>query len=337
MKIFIIGLGSIGRRHLKNLFTLGVTDFIVLTKGHCPLPNTDLPNFRKVSSLEAGLAEQPTAIIICNPTSMHLETAMAAARRGCHIFLEKPISHTLEGVGELKDIVGELGLVVQVGFQFRYHLVFQQMKKAIEQGQIGRVVGAQAHWGEYLPDWHPWEDYRNGYSARKDLGGGVLLTLCHPFDYMRFLVGEVEQVSAIGGQLSDLEIDTEDIALVSLKYESGAVGSVYLDYVSRPPKHRVEIIGTDGRIEWDGTFGEAKIYYGGGRKFTVIQPNNFIERNEMFLAEMADFLQCIHSGKTPGCTLEDGIKALRIALMAKHQVSSKPMVSIYAQPVLETS
>lgn len=321
MKTLLIGLGSIGRRHLKNLATLGITDVTVLTNGRCQLSNEGLPSFRSVSSMEAALAVHPDVAIICNPTSLHLETALTVAKRGCHIFLEKPISHSLEGVNELREIVEELGLTVQVGFQYRYHGVFQKMKKRIEEGRIGKVVSTHAHWAEYLPAWHPWEDYRESYSAREDLGGGVVLTLCHPFDYLRFLVGEVEEIQAIGGQLSELEIETEDTALVSLRFANRAVGSVYLDYVSRPSAHRLTIIGTEGRIEWDETCNDAKIYHDGGRRFELLQPGRFVERNEMFLDEMADFLACIEQRKTPICTLDDGIKALRIALMAKHQIS----------------
>jgi len=260
---------------------------------------------------------------------MHLDTALAAARVGCHLFLEKPVSHTLEGLDELAELVEEQSLKVQVGFQFRFFPVFQKIKKVLERGDLGRVVSAHAHWGEYLPGWHPWEDYRASYSAREDMGGGVVLTLCHPFDYLRWMLGEAEVVSAAGGQLSDLETDTEDVALVSLRFENGAVGSVYLDYVSKPPKHTLQIIGTKGRIEWDADYGSAKIYTDDGRGFETISPGKFFERNEMFLAEVADFLDCIQHDRKPVCHLHDGIRALDIALTAKSFLEKNREVALF--------
>jgi predicted dehydrogenase len=317
MKILLVGLGSIGRRHLKNLAALGVRQLAAVTRNRCALPQDELPPFLSFGNLETALDWRPDAVFVCNPTAFHLKTALEAARAGCHLFLEKPVSHTLDGLGELTEFAEKQGLKVQVGFQFRFHPVFQKIKKALEHGDIGRVVSAHTHWGEYLPSWHPWEDYRASYSAREDLGGGVVLTLCHPFDYLRWILGESEVVSAVGGQLSDLETDTEDTALMSLRFENGAIGSVYLDYVSKPPKHTLQIIGTRGRIEWDADFGSAKIYMDGGHRFDTISPGKFFERNEMFLAEVADFLDCIKDDREPACNLNDGIRALEIALAAK--------------------
>ena len=317
MKILIAGLGSIGRRHLKNLAALGVRQLAAVTRNRSVLPSDELPPFLSFEGMEAALEWRPDAVFVCNPTALHFETARLAARAGCHIFLEKPVSHTLEGLAELEYLVEKKGLIIQTGFQFRYHPVFKKIKKTIEQGLIGRAVSAHAHWGEYLPGWHPWEDYRGSYSAREDLGGGVVLTLCHPFDYLRWMLGEAEVISALGGHLSDFETDTEDTALVSLQFSTGAIGSVYLDYISNPPKHTLQIIGTKGRIEWDADYGSAKIYSTQPQGFETISPGQFFDRNEMFRAEAADFLDCIAQRKQPGCTLHDGIKALEIALAAK--------------------
>lgn len=328
MKILLVGLGSIGRRHLKNLSALGVRQLAAVTRNRCALPQDGLSPFLSFENLETALAWRPDAVFVCNPTAFHLETALEAARAGCHLFLEKPVSHTLEGLDELTALVEQQGLIAQVGFQFRYHGVFRQIKQALAAGQIGKVVSAHAHWGEYLPGWHPWEDYRHSYSAREDLGGGVVLTLCHPFDYLRWLLGEAEVVGAVGGQLSDLETDTEDVALVSLRFENGAIGSVYLDYVSKPTKHTLQIIGTRGRIEWDADLGAAKIYFNSADEcrlaFKTISPGKFFERNEMFLAEVADFLDCIKNDRRPACDLGDGIRALEMALAAKNMLEKTP-------------
>ncbi len=326
MKILIVGFGSIGKRHFNNLVALGYRDFQVLT-------SQDLAGFErsfgenlsglKISretNLADALANRPDVVFICNPTSLHLETAMAAAGAGCHIFLEKPVSHQLDGLEKLAAMAEVKQLKIQVGFQWRYHDVLKGIRSAIAEGKIGKPVAAHAHWGEWLPGWHPWEDYRQGYAARTYLGGGVVLTLCHPFDYLRWMLGEYDVVSAIGGQLSDLELDTEDTALVTLRFLSGAVGSIYLDYVSQPPMHTLQIIGTEGRIEWDALCGSAKIYSQGGRAFESLMPGRHFDRNEMFLDQTTDFMDSLRLDRTPTCTLHDGIQALELCLEAKSHI-----------------
>src|SRR5215471_3598126 len=244
--LLIVGLGSVGRRHFRNLKSLGCREFILHRTGQSSLPDDELRGSVAVEDLDEALQYKPIAAIISNPTSMHMSAALPAAEAGCHLFVEKPVSDKLEDVRELKQVTDKQGLTTLVGFQFRFHHSLHQIKSWIDAGAIGRIVSARASWGEYLPDWHPWEDYRTGYSARRALGGGVLLTLCHPFDYLRWLLGEVEAVSAMAGRLSDLELDVEDSAIVSLSFASGAIGSVYLDFVQRPPSHHLHIIGTRG-------------------------------------------------------------------------------------------
>ncbi len=322
MKILIVGFGSIGKRHFNNLAALGFTDFHVLTsqdlQGFQSSPGVKI---QKETDLSAALAHRPDTVFICNPTALHLEMALAAAEAGCHIFLEKPVSHNLAGLDRLAALAEVKNLKIQVGFQWRYHGVLQQIRATIAEGKIGKPISAHAHWGEWLPGWHPWEDYRQGYAARTDLGGGVVLTLCHPFDYLRWMLGEAEVLFAAGGKISGLELDTEDTAFTTLRFASGAIGSVYLDYVSQPPSHRLQIIGTEGRIEWDAVCGSAKIYSQGGKTEEPLEVGRFSERNEMFRDQVADFMDCIQHDRTPNCTLQDGVRALEICLSAKHYLN----------------
>jgi predicted dehydrogenase len=184
------------------------------------------------------------------------------------------------------------------------------------------LLSARVHWGEYLPGWHPWEDYRQGYSARADLGGGVVLTLCHPLDYLRWLLGDVRSLWAFTSSNSDLELDVEDTAEIGLRFANGVIGSVHLDYVQQPPGHRLEIVGTEGTIRWDNADGAVKVYRphpqplsprergeAGWQSYPL--PEGF-ERNDLFLAEMDHFLQVIRGEAEPRATLEDGIWSQRL-------------------------
>jgi predicted dehydrogenase len=161
MRILICGLGSAGRRHLRNLLALGIEDLILLRSGKSTLPDDEISGFPQESGIDEALERwNPDAVIISNPTSLHMQVALPAAEAGCHIFLEKPISHSMDGLQAFEQAVLKSGKQVLVGFQFRYHPGLKQVKCLILEGAIGEVVGTRVNWGEYLPDWHPWEDYR---------------------------------------------------------------------------------------------------------------------------------------------------------------------------------
>ncbi len=318
MRFLIAGLGSIGRRHLRNLLALGQRDIVLYRTHRSTLPDDELADFPTETDLGRALARyRPDAVIVANPTALHLEVAIPAARAGAHLLLEKPIAHDLQGVDALRQAVAERGVRVLVGFQFRFHPTLRQVKAWLDEGAIGRPLFVRAHWGEYLPAWHPWEDYRQSYAARADLGGGVVRTLCHPLDYLRFLLGEAEVAWAATAHLSDLELQgVEDTAEIALRFAGGALGSVHLNYHQRPPAHWLEVLGTAGTIRWDYPTGEARLWRATTERWEVASLPEGWERNSMFLAEMEHFLTVVRGEAEPVCTLEDGVRALELALAA---------------------
>lgn len=315
MKFLIAGLGSIGRRHLHNLIALGEKDILLFRTHNSTMPDDDFSEIPVETDLHAALAHQPDAVIISNPTSLHLDVAIPAAEAGCHIFLEKPVSHSMENVVELQKAVKRGGGKVLVGFQFRYHPGLRQLAGLLVGEAIGRPLSVRVHWGEYLPGWHPWEDYKKGYSARKELGGGVILTLCHPLDYLRWLMGDVNSLWAFIGSMSDLDIQVDDVAEIGLCFASGALGTVHLDYVQRPPCHRLEIVGTLGTIRWNNEDGAVHVYRAATKEWEILTVPESYNRNTMFLDQMAHFIDVI-KGEQPICNLEDGIRNLELVLAA---------------------
>jgi predicted dehydrogenase len=316
MKFLIAGFGSVGRRHMRNLLTLGERDIVLYRSGRSTLPLDELAGLPVETDLAAALDLRPDAVIIATPSACHMDVAVPAAQAGCALFLEKPISHNLDGLDALKSALKTGGGQVLVGFQFRFHPCFRQVAELLNDGEIGRPLSARAHYGDYMPGWHPWEDYRSSYSARRDLGGGAVLTLCHPVDYLRWLLGEVESVSAFTAKVSDMEIDVEDVAEIGLRFSSGAVGSAHLDLFQRPPSYRFEIIGSQGTLAWDAADNIVRLYKAKeGAWVTFPAPDGF-ERNDMFLDEMRHFLAVARGEETPSCTLADGERVLRLALAA---------------------
>jgi predicted dehydrogenase len=312
MKFLIAGYGSIGRRHLRNLQLLGEDDILLYRSGKSTLSTDEVKDIPVIYDIHEALAHKPDAVIVANPTALHLDAAIPAAEAGCHLFMEKPISHNLEGLDQLKQALNENGGKAFVGFQFRFHPGLRKINDLLSDGAVGQPISARAHWGEYLPDWHPWEDYRNSYSARADLGGGVVLTLCHPLDYMRWLLGEVESLWALTHQLSELEMDVEGVAEIGLRFAGGTLGSVHVNYGQRPPVHHLEVVGSKGTLRWDNADGEAHLYSGKADCWETFAPPEDFERNDLFLAEMKHFID-VAKGKTePLCTLQDGVRVLEI-------------------------
>ena len=322
MKFLIAGFGSIGRRHFRNLLSLDEHDILLYRTGHSTLPGDELAGFPVETDLRAALAYTPDAVIISNPTALHLDVAIPAAQCGCHLLIEKPVSHSMARLGELEHAVQNNGSKVLVGYHFRFNPGLQQVKKLLEEGVIGDPLSARAHWGEYMPDWHPWEDYKTSYAARPELGGGVVLTLCHPLDYLRWLLGEVESLAAITSH-KGLDLPVEDTAEISVRFENGALASVHLDYNQRPTAHTLEIIGSLGTLRWDSADGVVRLSRVGpddkAGPWKEFHPPKGFERNWMFLDELRHFRDVINGAAEPTCTLQDGIQALQLALAARQE------------------
>ena len=340
MKILIAGLGSIGRRHFRNLIALGETDLILLRTRKATLPDDELAGYPVETDLHEALQKhEPDAVIVANPTSMHMDVAIPAAEAGCVLLLEKPVSNSLERLDVLQNAAQESGSKILVGFQFRYHPTLNKARELIQSNALGKILTAHAHWGEYLPQWHPWEDYRQSYAARADLGGGVIVTLTHPLDYLRYLLGNVSSLWSFSGHISPLEISVEDVAEIGLKFANGAVGGVHVNYFQRPPVHRLEIVGTNGTLRWDNADGVLHFFrlpapfgsFSDNPPAPVVEsfsPPEGFERNQLFVAQTRHFLDVVRGEKEPVCTLEDGIGALRLALAAYESQKSQKAVSL---------
>lgn len=315
--ILIAGFGSIGRRHFGNLRALGYDNFVFYRTYQATIPDADIAQWPSTGNLAEALAYRPRYAVISNPNARHVEVALAAAQAACHLFIEKPLSHTLDQTQQLAAVVQQNGLTTMIGCQFRYHPLLVSLRSQLTAGRIGQVLGARAEWGEFLPDWHPWEDHRQSYSARADLGGGVVLTLIHPLDYLYWMFGPVTDVQASIRSVPSLQTAADDWAEITLQFASGVIGQVHLDYVQKPPVHTLAVWGDLGRAAWDYHAGTLTWQTPDGEVEVEKVPAGF-ERNTMFLDEMKHFLDAAAHGRLSDIPLADGIAVLDIALKAKH-------------------
>jgi predicted dehydrogenase len=210
--VLVAGAGSIGRRHLANLQKLGCRRLAAADPDAGRLQSAveqiSVESFRDFD--EALSNFKPDVVFVCTPPVLHVEQALRALRSGADVFIEKPLSNRLEGVSELKAEAGKHGRVVQVGYNLRFNPGIRMLKQFVEEGVAGRILWARAEVAQYLPDWRPWQDYRQSYTARQELGGGIILDASHEIDYVLWLLGPPRELTCMAGKVSGLEVNVED-------------------------------------------------------------------------------------------------------------------------------
>lgn len=313
MHILIVGLGSIGTRHLKNIISLGYKKISVVTRSGKLLPEySHIPAYTTIeSALESSSFD---TAIVCTPTSQHFsDLQKLITSRIKNFYIEKPLSHNLDGLENLQKKLQKQKCRVFVGYDMRFDLGLQKVKELIRNNQIGKIISINAMVGQYLPDWRPDQDYKNSVSAKLKLGGGVMLDLIHEFDYVQWLVGNVKTIAALYLNSGSLDIETEDVAKVILTFSNGAIGTIHLDYLQKKIIRHCIITGSEGTITWDMTKNE--VNWNNPQKETFVYSYE-IERNERFMHIMEAFLQ--EKDNFGLVSLEEGLISLRMVLAAKY-------------------
>lgn len=327
----ICGLGSIGQQHLHNLLTLGETDIIAYRKRNKPLSNIN-KNIPVYKHLEAALAQKPDVALITNPSALHISLAIKLAEFGCHLFIEKPLATNVLGVSDLAKMVKKKKIKVFVGFMMRFHPAVIQIKKWLNSNVIGNVICCQFNCSEYLPIWHNNEDYRTGYAALKSLGGGPINTLCHEFDLLAYFFGIPKEVFCYMSRDSSLKVTTEHAVEVLLKFNAGLLAEVHLDYLQNPPQRYWQIIGDKGKIIFDYYQNKLTLYTFKSQGLDYykkeINYSKLFVRNDMFRAELQNFITSIKNNKKPKISIDDGINNLKIILAAHKSIKLKKIINI---------
>lgn len=317
MKILIVGCGSIGLRHLANFKKIKNCEVAVFRTTCDNVPEfEEIYGVKVFTDFKKALGMRPDAVVISNPTSLHIKYATEAAKKGCHLFIEKPLSNSLKGLDSLIKIVEKKKLEVLVGCDLRFHKQLIKIKELLDMSALGKVYFARLAVGSYLPGWRPRSDYSKSYSSRKDLGGGVILDLIHEIDYAIWFFGEPVGVNADAYKLSDLKIDTEDYAEIFLKFKNGTAVQIHMDYLNRYLERECEIICEFGNIKWNYVLGSLEIFDvrdNSKKKFMLKNSDG----NEIYIDEIKNFINCIAGKEKSRVTIYDGKKALEVALLAK--------------------
>lgn len=322
----VVGAGSIARRHLANLRGLGV-----LRLGACDPHPDRLAYVREhfqaegFCDLDQGLKTKPDVVLICTPPRHHASQALQAIRAGADVFIEKPVSDSLDELEVLQEEIHKRHSVVQVGYNLRYHPPIQKLKELVENEAVGKILWGRVEAGSYLPNWRPWQDYRQSYTARRELGGGIILDGSHELDYVMWLFGAPSELTCMAGRVSNLEVDVEDCATMLLRFPSGTQIDIHVDFMQQFYSRGCVLTGDRGRLQWDFTSNVVQVQRAG----EDAQPTSFdCEVNHMYLAEMRHFLECVERREGPRFGLQESISTLRVALAARKAAEQRRWLSL---------
>lgn len=330
-RILIVGLGSIGKRHLRLARELlPDADIRLLRRQECvSIPENSNGCF---SSLESAIAFAPQLAVIASPATFHMDAAQPLARAGVHLLVEKPLSAALDGVTQLLETCREQQTVLLTGYNLRFLPSLQRFRDLLNEDVIGRVLSVRCEIGQFLPSWRPDADYRQGVSARRELGGGALLELSHELDYLRWIFGEVEWVKANLSRQSSLEINVEDTAHLILGFAPAAsghqlIGTVNLDFVRHDTTRLCTAICEKGSLRWNGLTGVVELFEAGGKEWRELFSHPH-QRDDSYLAEWQNFIECVTKHKTPLITGEDGLEVIQIIEAARHSAASGGQIPV---------
>jgi len=328
-RFLVVSLGSIGRRHLRNLRTLRPWAQIGVLRLTPAWTNEGVPEGADFlfTSIDEALVFAPSAAVIASPASTHLAVALPLAQAGIPLLIEKPLATTCAGLDEL--LAAAVGIPVMVAYNLRHLPSLGETRRLVRDGLIGDVLAVRAEVGQYLPTWRPASRYQETVSAQQALGGGALLELSHEFDYLYWMFGLPARVSAICGRYSALEIDVEDLASVNLEYDAPKrLIHVHLDLLQRAATRGCKFIGSEGTLRWDGIADTLERFDLTTGEWRRIETPPCRDRNEMYVAELSHFLDCAASGRMPLVDLRAGRDVLTIVDAARASMSSGRSITI---------
>jgi len=322
MKFLVIGYGSIGQRHannIKNLLKEG--DSLAV----CRQPREEeIKGIKTYFDLKDALRDKFDVAIIATPTNTHLPIAMQCAKAGLNLLIEKPLSHNDSKLKDLLKLAQKK--TVMIGCNMRFEPGLEKVSQWIKEDKIGKIVCANGTVGQWLPDWRPTQDYSKNYSAKRNMGGGVILDLIHELDYFYWLFGMPKSVACIAQKRSSLNIQTEDTADIILDFKNGMQGNIHLDYIRRVPARNCQIIGEKGTITWD-FFAKKCLLEIVGKPLQEFSYSDF-DRNDMYVKEMKHFIDCVRNKRIPLIDLKQGMDVLNIALAAKKSAQSAKFIKL---------
>jgi len=316
--ILIIGSGSVGKRHARNLGAFGCSI-------SCVDPRKDrldeLASEIKVqgtfSTIEEALdkAENLHGVVVASPPRFHIDQSIASLEKGLPVFLEKPVSPHLNEALRLQECVNATGIPLLLGYTWRWWEPLRYVRRLLKSNEIGNLLHVQFVMSAHLEDWHPWEKIQDFFMSSLELGGGALLDESHWPDLMLWLFGMPVNVFARIDKISSLDIETDDNVDMVVCYSEGPTVSIHLDLYGRPHEKKIIFVGEKGTIRWTADPNQVAVGYGMEQQWKIT--NYDCERNDMFVAAAAEFLEILDGGSVRTCSIDDGVGIMKLIEAAR--------------------
>jgi predicted dehydrogenase len=331
--ILIIGSGSVGKRHARNLAALGC-------RISCVDPRVDrltelaaeTPVVASYASADAALGRQAdlSGVVIASPTAFHPSDLAAAVRAGHPVLLEKPVARTAVEARAMRLAAEQGKIPVLLGYTWRWWPPLARVRQLLREQAIGRVLHVQFHMSAHLADWHPWEPYQTFFMASAAQGGGALLDESHWIDLMVWLFGMPQRISARVEKISGLEIETDDNVDVLAVYADGMRVTLHLDLYGRPHEKSIRFVGEAGTLLWSAEPNRIAI---GNEAGQLWREECFsCERNDMFVAVVREYLDMMAGAAQPTCTLGDGLRVMELIGAVRLSSKEERTVLVRSQP-----
>lgn len=325
MKALVVGCGSIGTRHIKNLLDSNdISDVI----GHdidatAAQSAAEEHGIWTTTKLDTAWNRSPDIVFVCTPPHTHIQVAETALSHDAHVFIEKPLADSLDDMPRFLEKIKHSEQIVIVGCNMRFHPPVVKIREWLSTDAIGRLEYIRLEFGNHLSNWRS-GDISDQYTAQAEKGGGIILDGIHEIDLLLEWLSEPETVQSAAGTYSDLPVNVEDTAEILIE-GANQLGSVHLDFI-RPERARTyELIGTDGLIRWDARGkNPEKSEVGLYQMDTETWTRNSYELtlNEMYVAELEHFIECIQTGSPPVVGVTKGRDALASAVAARQAAQS---------------
>lgn len=325
-RILICGLGSIGRRHARILRqNFPSIELSVWRSGQgAECPELELMSHHFLD-LDAAIRWKPDAAVICSPAPLHQHQALSLIRERIPVLIEKPVgigSEPQEGWDELLQHSQTVPVVI--GYVLRHDPCAEYLKKKMDSGEFGKVLEADFYCGSWLPDWRPNLDYRSCVSSKQSMGGGVLLELSHEIDLALWLLDDFEITFASLRQSGLLDIDVEDQALLTGSGSNCSLITIRLNFCSRPSRRNIVIRCEKGEINWDLLKGKVDLSTGDQELHSF---NPSFQSDDRFRLQAERFIECIYKHEAPYCSLNDGLKVMKLINQAKEKAGMVKNIS----------
>lgn len=334
LKTLVVGGGSIGERHLRTFLRTGEVEASVCEPRAEKLEQLKAayPVAHALQKFDEARLGDFDAVVICTPPNLHIPMARAAAEAGCHVLVEKPLSHNLDGIDDLIRVVREKGLAGGVAFVLRHTPVFVRMKEILDSGAIGRPRLATVKSGQQFSKYRP--DYRNTYFAKRAMGGGSILdAVSHLLNFLEWCLGREREVCCVYDHLSEMETETEDCAFVTLRFERDVIAHIHQNLFEKDYHLYADFVGSEGTLRLGGGLkqGAAQPEIGlchseeTGWQIEQIPP---YERDDTFVRQAQNFLRAIRGEERIATSLEEGKRTLDVCLKARESYDTKRILTV---------